>query len=172
LCREALAWRQLRHPCIVPFLGLYQDCDLRSSVCMISPCMRGGNLSTHAERERERLHLLPVIRDILEGLCYLHGQHYVHGDLRAVNILLDENGRAYISDFGLISLLDQIHDKSTKGRGNPRWTAPELFESDFKRTFSTDMYSFGCLCLEIITLKPPFYEIPRDCSVIACLLKG
>lgn len=49
LCREALPWRQLGHPNIVPFLGL--DCDTYAPFpCMVSPLMSGGTLLKHLER--------------------------------------------------------------------------------------------------------------------------
>jgi serine/threonine protein kinase len=62
---------------------------------------------------------------------------------------VDDQGSASVADFGLISFLER-NSQSTEGRGNAQWMAPEMYtDSVFKRTPATDIYSFGCLCLEV-----------------------
>ncbi|EIN05023.1 kinase-like protein, partial [Punctularia strigosozonata HHB-11173 SS5] len=173
LCREALSWRQLRHSRIVPFLGLDQDVH-SPCICMVSPCMPGGNLLDLVKLLRcERLSNISMqLVDTLEGLRFLHSEGYIHGDLRAANVLLDADGHACLADFGLISFLEGA-DQSTMCGGNPRWMAPELVISDnFQRTRASDMYSFGCVCLEIITLQPPFPEMRIPSAIIRALMEG
>jgi serine/threonine protein kinase len=104
--------------------------------------------------------------DIIRGICYLHSEGFVHGDLRAVgshlfvalvhaeleqaNVLVDNQGSASLADFGLISFIERS-DQSTSDRGNPQWMAPELYDTEleFRRTLATDIYSFACLCVEV-----------------------
>ncbi|EIN08648.1 kinase-like protein, partial [Punctularia strigosozonata HHB-11173 SS5] len=102
LYREALLWRQLRHPCILPFLGLYEDTHAKD-LCMVSPCMSGGSLLDFVKKFVVEVDVVNLLIDAIGGLCYLHDQSFVHGDLRAANVLIDEHGRAYLADFGLIS---------------------------------------------------------------------
>ncbi|EIN12091.1 kinase-like protein, partial [Punctularia strigosozonata HHB-11173 SS5] len=195
LCQEALAWRQLKHPRVVPFLGVDGDSHA-PALCMVSPWMSQGSLLKYLiEHEvaddslitlasicplSDMLHLLILSQqsEIIEGLAYLHDEEdTVHGDLRCSNVFIDEAGHAQLCDFGLASLMDIILTTAAEG-SSARWAAPELHDPDrfgdgeFRRTRESDVYAFGCMCLEMYTLRPPFHEIPRDITVILRVLEG
>ncbi|KAJ7202467.1 kinase-like domain-containing protein [Mycena haematopus] len=82
-CREALVWKDLHHPYILPFLGIDAD-SFSSSLCMISPWMEHGTvinyLKTHGYANVDKL-----LYEIAQGLEYLHSKNIVHGDLRGVH---------------------------------------------------------------------------------------
>ncbi|KAJ7148882.1 kinase-like domain-containing protein, partial [Mycena filopes] len=113
------------------------------------------------------------------GLQYLHSQSIVHGDLRGpgANILLDDQGHARLADFGLAAFSDGPLVPTKRG-GSLRWMAPELIDPEscelvsFQRTFASDIYSFGCVCLELYTGKPPFSEIISEGAVLLKVIKG
>ncbi|KAF9504105.1 hypothetical protein BS47DRAFT_1355575 [Hydnum rufescens UP504] len=89
------------------------------------------------------------------SLIYLHSQSppIIHGGLKASNILIDADGTARITDFALASI---AADVQTGSRPPPmRWSAPEVLEGD-NHEVSSDMYSYACVILEIITDADPF----------------
>jgi serine/threonine protein kinase len=70
------------------------------------------------------------------------------------NILINEDWSACLADFGLSIFSDVTSSMSTNRRGSLYWMAPELLDPDrfgtkFIRTPATDVYAFGCVCLEV-----------------------
>ncbi|KAJ7279128.1 kinase-like domain-containing protein [Mycena rebaudengoi] len=153
-CREALVWQHLRHPHILPLIGIDRD-SFPPSLCMVSPWMEHGTvlkyLNDHGRANVDRL-----LSEIAQGLEYLHSRKIVHGDLRGANILINDEWSACLADFGLTSLSDTTTATHTSNRaGSIRWMAPELIDPDrfghrqFTRTPASDVYAFGCVCLEV-----------------------
>lgn len=80
---------------------------------------------------------------------YLHGLNVIHGDLKAANILLDEDLWPYIADLGLSK--DSEYDVTSsglKGYGSGRWMAPELLLGGSK-SLASDIYAFAMLFVEV-----------------------
>ncbi|KAF7340962.1 PINc domain-containing protein [Mycena sanguinolenta] len=158
-CREALVWKELRHPHILPFLGIEEN-SFPSQLCMVSPWMEHGTvlnyLKQHGHRDVDKL-----LYEIAQGLQYLHSRDIVHGDLRGANILINEDWSACLADFGLSIFSDATSLMTTNRGGSVYWMAPELLDPDrfgmrFARTPASDVYAFGCVCLELYTGRPPF----------------
>ncbi|XP_044492546.1 G-type lectin S-receptor-like serine/threonine-protein kinase SD2-5 [Mangifera indica] len=93
-----------------------------------------------------------IILDIAKGLAYLHeecSQKIFHLDIKPQNILLDENFRAKLSDFGLSKLIDRDQSQVvTRMKGTPGYLAPEWLNSII--TEKVDVYSFGVVVLETL----------------------
>ncbi|KAG7089824.1 hypothetical protein E1B28_011472 [Marasmius oreades] len=84
--REAIVWRQLKHPNVLPFLGIYYLDDTHRRLSLVSPWMEKGNLMEFLQAtpwKSVNHHLLAS--DVAAGLCYLHSMKIVHGDLKAVS---------------------------------------------------------------------------------------
>ncbi|KAJ7748070.1 kinase-like domain-containing protein, partial [Mycena metata] len=115
--------------------------------------------------------------EIAQGLQYLHSRNIVHGDLRGANILISEAWTACLADFGLSALADTTSTlHSTKRSGSLYWMAPELINPDgfgceFPRTPASDVYTFGCVCVELYTGRPPFSEV-SDVAALFKILNG
>ncbi|CAK5271731.1 unnamed protein product [Mycena citricolor] len=182
-CLEAMVWQRLRHPCIVPLIGIDTE-SFPSMLCMISPWMKNGTVLTYLSSVpvASRAALVEkFIREIAEGLAFLHDQNVIHGDLRGSNILVNDEGHACLTDFGLTVLPDCTISQTHNGAGSVRWMAPEthnptdcgLPPSGLTRLPASDIYSFACLCLELYTGYPPFHnELMRDGGVILRVLGG
>ncbi|KAF9512258.1 hypothetical protein BS47DRAFT_1345645 [Hydnum rufescens UP504] len=147
---QARFGNDLNHRNVVPFLGC---CGPRHELpYMISEWMSNGNARVYARKNADKnvdFSILP------EGLIYLHSQSppIIHGGLKASNILIDADGTARITDFALASI---AADVQTGSRPPPmRWSAPEVLEGD-NHEVSSDMYSYACVILEIITDADPF----------------
>jgi hypothetical protein len=149
---------QLRHPCIVPILGWS---PLGSNTFAIQmPVASRGALSDYLEGgSKADLGLLRdvtrqacIICDIVLGMKYAHSRGILHRDLKPSNILVDENWRGMICDFGM-SLA-----ASDRGlgffRGTWEYAAPEQFEPRALCTEKVDVFAFGVVVYEIITGRP------------------
>ncbi|KAJ7205761.1 kinase-like domain-containing protein, partial [Mycena pura] len=172
--REALIWRQLCHPNLLPFFGLYY---LDNRLCLVSPWMENGNILEFLGREPANTDRLSLILDVARGLEYLHEQKVVHGDIKAINILVTPSGRACIADFGLSSVENAMtlqfhHSTASTGRaGTPRYHAPELFKGQ-KPHPGSDVYAFACVCYEILTGQRLFHDLMNDMAVMFHVLEG
>ncbi|KAJ7185676.1 kinase-like domain-containing protein [Mycena filopes] len=173
--REAVIWRQLSHPNVLAFYGLYY---LERRLCLVSPWMENGHVLQflrHAPPDTDRVSLM---LDIATGLEYLHGEHVVHGDLKGMNILVTPSRRACVADFGLSSIADAMtlkftHSTASARGGTPRYMAPELLSStEPANHFESDVFAFACVCYEMLTGKPPYFNIPRDVTVILMVPQG
>ncbi|KAK7045989.1 hypothetical protein VNI00_006984 [Paramarasmius palmivorus] len=177
LCREAILWRTLQHPFLLPFFGVDSDTFL-GLFCLVSPYMKNGTILKHLT-ESSGTDVDLRLFEIAQGLAYLHSQYIVHGDLRGSNILVDSDWHARIADFGLAVFSDAtVGTNSSHHAGSVRWMAPELHHpasfglTYFRRTFASDVYSFACVCVELYTGKPPFEDVPRDTAVLFKVMAG
>ncbi|KDQ58177.1 hypothetical protein JAAARDRAFT_95974, partial [Jaapia argillacea MUCL 33604] len=175
---EALIWKQLHHDHILPFLGIDTQNYSSQFFCMVSPWMQNGNILKYlASNPPESVDLDRLLLEAARGLNYIHSMDIVHGDLRGGNILIDNKYRACLADFGLANFADTTKVATTKQHGSTRWMAPELvlperFGVKFRRTFASDVYAFGCVCVEVYTGCPPFSAISNDCEFVMKLLTG
>ncbi|KAJ6491057.1 kinase-like domain-containing protein, partial [Mycena sanguinolenta] len=172
--REAIIWRQLSHPNILPFFGVYY---LETRLCLISPWMENGNIMKFLEIKKPVTQIrLSLALDVALGLQYLHKENIIHGDLKALNILVTPSGRACIADFGVSSIthaMTLLFTTSTaNGRGGTaRYQAPELF-GGARNHFGSDVYAFACVCYEIMSGTIPFHELPNDMAVMFTVIMG
>ncbi|KAK1227559.1 hypothetical protein PQX77_009469 [Marasmius sp. AFHP31] len=167
---EAIVWRQLEHPNLLPFLGIYH-LENEHHFCLVSPWMEKGNLIQYLKATRkEDVDHLALVYDVATGLAYLHRRKVVHGDLKGVNILITPDGRACIGDFGLSRIADThafgMTTSTSKLTGTARWLSPERLKGNPVSTKESDVYSFGCVCYEIFTCLQPFHELRDDIAVI------
>ncbi|KIO23541.1 hypothetical protein M407DRAFT_77926, partial [Tulasnella calospora MUT 4182] len=112
------------------------------------------------------------IVDIARGLDYLHMQDIIHGSLKPSNILINDDGRAVVSDFSLAKPAT-VGAKFTQL--NPqvnvfRYQSPEVI-SDEPISRASDVYSWAMTALEIITGQPPFHTCTSPMKLIGHLTK-
>ncbi|KAF7325337.1 Protein kinase domain-containing protein [Mycena venus] len=173
--REALIWRQLCHPNVLPFFGLYY-CQER--LCLVSPWMENGHIRAFLKRESySDAYLLSLILDVALGLEHLHDQGIAHGDLKGDNIYITPSLRACIADFGLSSIITSLSSikftsSSERNRGGTvRYQAPELLEGG-NNDLRSDIYAFACVVYEMLTGTAPFPQLRTDGAVIKAVLDG
>lgn len=185
IAREGILWGQLSHPNLLPFWGIFK---MNGQLSLVSPWVENGNVVEYIKSNPECNRLL-LCADVADGIGYLHENEIIHGDLKGMNILVDDlSGRACVADFGLSSISDPdiLHWASQSaaagGRGGTaRWQGPELFapESDEDsnksgptNTKATDIYAWSCICLEIFTGHAPFHKLTQDYLVIRKVSEG
>ncbi|KAJ7605510.1 hypothetical protein DFH06DRAFT_1487185 [Mycena polygramma] len=168
-CREALVWKDLHHPHILPFLGIDQE-SFPPSLCMVSPWMEHGTVMNYL-KEHGHANVDKLLYEIAQGLEYLHWRGIVHGDLRGANILITEDWTACLADFGLSNFSDATASTTSNRAGSSYWMAPELldpnrFGYEFARTPASDVYAFACVCLELYTGRPPFMNLHQTAALM------
>ncbi|KAJ7496406.1 kinase-like protein, partial [Mycena latifolia] len=108
-----------------------------------------------------------ILRDISLGLQYLHSRKICHGDIKGVNILVEDSGRSLLCDFGLSRVKADIttrtsHGGNTATTGSCNWMAPELLAGSMPR-MASDVYAFGMTIYELYTDETPLASIaPMD----------
>ncbi|KAG9044084.1 hypothetical protein FS837_008821, partial [Tulasnella sp. UAMH 9824] len=126
------------------------------------------SLQAHGDIDLERFE---KILDAAEGLYYLHSRDppICHGDVKGSNLLIKDNGRGALCDFGSAHELDEmfgdIASKTTQ-RCTVRWASPERLDSNDPPTPSSDVWSWGWLTWEIMTEKVPFPLLTNVSAVI------
>ncbi|KAF7308507.1 Protein kinase domain-containing protein [Mycena chlorophos] len=175
-CREAMLWQRLQHPFVLSFTGIDAE-TFPTFLCIVSPWMKNGTLVKHlAENGKAGVELR--LFEVAQGLAYLHSEGIVHGDLRGSNILVDDDWHARLADFGLSVLSSVPLTHTTYRSGSTRWMGPELLFpqscglDSYRRTFASDVYSFGSVCVELVQGQPPFCEIKEDMAVVLRVLEG
>ncbi|KAF9531419.1 hypothetical protein CPB83DRAFT_848994 [Crepidotus variabilis] len=157
--REIETWSNLRHANIIEFLGAN---ILDDKPFFVMPLLVNGNAKDYV-RNNPNFPRIHIIHHVALGLSYLHAQLIVHGDLKAANVLLDDNLNAVLCDFGLSRLKSDVNtrtaDSSPVFMGSQNWMAPELFRGGSLR-FSCDIYSFGMTVYEIYTSEIPLGTVP------------
>jgi len=158
----------LKHANIAPLLGFSFEPDL----CLISPWYARGNILQHL-RNNPQVDRVKLADEVTDGLVYLHGcspDPIIHGDLKPDNVLINDDGCAVIIDFGLSQVADTLSSlvPTDRGAGHVRWLAPEILH-DKPKSLSSDVYSFGCLALNIMTSEQPFRHIASSSRAALCL---
>ncbi|KAL0570532.1 Receptor-interacting serine/threonine-protein kinase 1 [Marasmius crinis-equi] len=174
--REAIVWQQLKHPNLLPFVGMYYLDKTQEQLCLVSPWMERGDLLRYLkETPRKQVDHQALVYDVAAGLSYLHERKIAHGDLKSVNILVTPDERACIGDFGLSRVADShgfrlSTSTSSQVKGTIRWLAPELLEPPCHLSTRSDIYAYACVCYEILTGNAPFHELLDGAVIVAVLV--
>ena len=97
-----------------------------------------------------------IAADVAAGLDALHGAGIVHRDVKPSNVLLDADGAARLTDFGLAKGADySALTQPGQMVGTIDYLAPELIRGD-EPTAGSDIYAFGCLVYACVAGRPPF----------------
>ncbi|XP_041425973.1 serine/threonine-protein kinase N1-like [Xenopus laevis] len=140
-----------------PFLvGLFASFRSEHHVCLVTDYCAGGDLSTYLKENplpRERVVFYSGC--VVLGLQFLHQHNIIHRDIKPENILLDSDGYAKITDYGVA--------KRTLSYGNTTWSkggtcyymAPEMIK-EIGYTKSVDWWAFGIMIYRMLTAKYPF----------------
>ena len=164
--------RELKHNNIVQYLGSNSD---ESHLNIFLEYVPGGSVATMLVNYGplgESL-IQNFVRQILQGLSYLHSSDIIHRDIKGANILVDNKGSVKISDFGISKRIEaSTLGGSKKGaqrvslQGSVFWMAPEVVRQT-AYTRKADIWSLGCLVVEMFTGSHPH----PNCTQLQAIFK-
>jgi len=182
--REAEILRGLHHANVIRFVDAERDAD--GSMCVVTEFVdaaHGGSIAASLRRSGpfgENL-IRSYSRQILAALAYIHARGIVHRDVKGANVLIAADGVVKLADFGSATALErrggdgsEFDESATLAssrafllrrsvRGTPHWMAPEVIrESGHGR--SADIWSVGCVVLEMATGKPPWSDADANAT--------
>lgn len=152
---EAQLVAKVEHLHIVPLYDYWRE---PGGAYLVMRLFRAGSLKDSLRRGPWDLKSAARLMDQMAmALIAAHQQDVVHRDVKPANILLDEEGNAYLSDFGIAKALDGPSDADQSGAvtGSPAYMAPEQIANQ-QVTSRTDQYSLGVVLYELLTGQHPF----------------
>ena len=162
----------LNHPNILRSYAAFEDPVNHYIVTELCPghsvkdlVKKSGHLSEHETAK--------IMRDVLNGLAYLHDNRVIHRDLKLENFLIGKDGLVKIADFGLSAKLDYDDQKKFTVCGTPNYLSPEILTSAAKgHSYEVDIWAIGVCAYAMLVGRPPFetartkltYEHIKTCS--------
>jgi protein kinase-like protein len=153
--REAQMAAGLSHPHIVPIHTVKQTSRI---VYFVMKFIEGRDLDalieTHGPLDVDTTRM--ILQHAGSALAFAHHRGVIHRDVKPANIMIDENGWAVMTDFG-IAKVDDGHNLTATGTavGSPHYMAPEQFENQ-PLTAAADQYALGVVAYEMLTGRKPF----------------
>jgi CHASE2 domain-containing sensor protein len=152
--REAEAAGKLSHPDIVSIYDVGEEHDM---AYIAMELLNGGDLTQFCMPR----HLLPIhqvlsiIADVAAALDYAHNQGVIHRDIKPANIMLLEDGRIKVTDFGIARVVDASKTRTGVVMGTPNYMSPEQVVGQTPDGRS-DLFSLGIVLYELLTGVKPF----------------
>ncbi|HEY7123873.1 MAG TPA: protein kinase [Ktedonobacterales bacterium] len=152
---EAQAMARLTHPNIIT---VHDAGEQDGRLYIVMAYMSRGTLKDQMARSMEASRALPIIRQVAEALNYAHERSIIHRDVKPVNVLFDDDGRAVLSDFGIAKIMESAEHRLTRpgaGVGTPEYMSPEQCRGD-PVSSRADVYALGITLYEMLTGRTPF----------------
>ena len=153
--REALSVSNLSHPNIVE---VYDVGEEDGSHYIVMEYIEGKTLK-QLLKKRESLTLTEVIdimSQLTDGIAHAHDSYIIHRDIKPQNIMIEDDGRIKITDFGIAMALNATQLTQTNSvMGSVHYLPPEQ-ASGKSATVKSDIYSLGILMYELLTGTVPF----------------
>jgi serine/threonine protein kinase len=154
LLKEPRLQAALNHPNIVRMIAAEKEDE---TFFMVMEYVEGETLEKKLDDQKILDWRIAVkyILQIADAVNHAHANKIIHRDLRPSNIIIDTGNAVKITDFGTSAWLNKIPYAQTR-IGSPPYMAPEQFQG--KATFSSDIYSVGCIFYEMIAGMPPIFD--------------
>jgi len=150
--REAEAAAGLSHPNIV---AVYDRGDVEGTYYIAMQLLEGRSLKALIDQGLTPEQAAPLIRQVLEAAGYAHRHGVVHRDLKPQNVIVDDEGVATVTDFGIARAGASEITQAGSVMGTPHYLSPEQAQGQAVTAVS-DLYSVGVILYEALTGRVPF----------------
>jgi serine/threonine protein kinase len=152
--REAKAQAQFNHSNIVQ---VYDYGEFEGAPYLVMAYLPGGTLKKRTGQPMSSRQAAQLLAPIADALAYAHAHKILHRDVKPSNILITEDGKPTLTDFGIAKILETEGTALTGtglGVGTPEYMAPEQWSG--KPAPQTDIYALGVVFYELITGRKPY----------------
>uniref|UniRef100_A0A336KJJ4 Serine/threonine-protein kinase PLK4 n=1 Tax=Culicoides sonorensis TaxID=179676 RepID=A0A336KJJ4_CULSO len=152
--QEVTIHSQLKHPSILELYTFFEDVNF---VYLVLELAQKGELHRFLRDYKKTMNEFEastILKQVVDGLLYLHSHRIVHRDISLSNLLLTEDMKVKIADFGLATL-DNPGEKHMTLCGTPNYISPEV-ASRSSHGLAVDVWGLGCLLYTLLVGKPPF----------------
>jgi len=152
LKKEAQLLASLEHPSIVRF---YSVDIIEDRLVLAMEFVRGRSVRKVIEEEAplEPTRAISIVTPVLDALSYAHSKGILHRDIKPENILISDEGKVKLTDFGL-GLFIRGERLTVSMAGTPLYMAPEAWKGEFRK--ESDLWSVGAVLYELLSGYPPF----------------
>ncbi len=150
--REATAAAGLQHPNIV---GVYDRGEFEGRHFIAMEYVEGASLKDLINRGLSVAESIEIVRQILAAARFAHERGIVHRDLKPQNVLIDAEGRARVTDFGIARAGASEMTATGSVLGTAQYLSPEQAQG-LETTAASDIYSVGIILYEELTGRIPF----------------
>jgi serine/threonine-protein kinase len=154
--REAVAAARLSHPNIV---ALFDTCSDGDSEAIVMALVRGATLREVLDRDGplSPARVIAIGAQVADALEHAHRSGLIHRDVKPGNILLSDDGRVLVADFGIAKAAETANDLTEVGQivGTAKYLSPEQVEGK-PLDVRSDLYSLGIVLYEALCGRPPF----------------
>ncbi|KAK5584898.1 hypothetical protein RB653_006516 [Dictyostelium firmibasis] len=158
--KEISILKQCKSPNIVSYFGSGQQGDnlwILMEYCSANSIRDMLELTEKSLTEKQ---ISVILQQALKGLHYLHQSNIIHRDIKAANILINEDAIVKLADFGVSSQLeDSLRGEASQLVGTPLWMAPEIIKRQ-NYNIKCDIWSLGITAIEMAESFPPLYAMP------------
>ena len=154
--REVEIMYKLNHPNIVKLYGHFEDNNYCYFIMQYIPKRSVYEIIPRKGKQPNLKLIASVMKDLISAVYYLHNMKpvIIHRDIKPENILLDENSKAYLTDFGWSNYI-QTYKRRTTVCGTPLYLPPEMVKGE-SHDEKADIWCIGVLLFELTTGKVPF----------------
>lgn len=157
---EAKAMARLNHPNL---LGVFDFGEIDGMPYIAMEYIHGESLYGASHNQAiDPLQAVEIVKGICDGLAHAHENGIIHRDIKPSNILLTQNAKPKIGDFGLAHAADSEHPGLMMG--TPGYTAPEVFQNPHLAGKLADIYSVGVILHQLLTGIDPSGHIEPPTS--------
>ncbi|XP_029164581.1 serine/threonine-protein kinase polo isoform X2 [Nylanderia fulva] len=154
MTQEIAIHQTLNHKNIVGFHSFFDDSH--NIYIILELCRKRSMMELHKRRKAlSECETRYFMKQILDGVFYLHQHRIIHRDLKLGNLFLNDELQVKIGDFGLATKLEHDGERKKTVCGTPNYIAPEVL-TKVGHSYEADVWSIGCIMYTLLVGKPPF----------------
>ncbi|CAM9516321.1 unnamed protein product, partial [Ectocarpus sp. 13 AM-2016] len=161
--REIAIMKKVHHPNVLRLYEVMDDPKVNKLYLVLEYCKKGdlmnilnGDTRTVTCDPMNDTDVWYIMRQIVQGLSFLHLQNIVHGDIKPQNLLVGSDNVAKIADFGISKFVQGSNQRLQEQAGTPTFMSPELCYGEGYSGQLADVWALGATMYMIRCGKPPF----------------